>query len=292
MSDNPLVGLGDFGPAAKALVERLSDFIGGAFKPTQIKRVARAEADAAKILASAKIEIDDMQRRAVQRALTDEMREQANIENVVYEALPYLNKDADASKLDEDWLASFFRECRIVSNEEMQRLWAHILAGETNNPGAFSRRTVRLVSDLDRRDAELFIKLCRFAWRIDHATYPVVLNYDEPIYKSNGVNFDNLTHLDAYGLIRFDPNAGFLDEGNHERIACYYGANYHLTSTNDAVDGLQVGEVLFTQSGVELAAICTTTAVPQYPDYAIERWSGQGWKVTPLTAPAIEQAKG
>ena len=46
----------------------------------------------------------------------------------------------------------------------MQSLWARLLAGEANQPGTFSKRTVELVASLDKSDAQLFTGLCRFAW--------------------------------------------------------------------------------------------------------------------------------
>jgi hypothetical protein len=46
------------------------------------------------------------------------------------------------------------------------------LAGEANRPGSFSKRTLSTVSDLDKRDAEVFTTLCRFGWRIGTAPYP------------------------------------------------------------------------------------------------------------------------
>ena len=46
----------------------------------------------------------------------------------------------------------------------MQILWARVLAGEANAPGTYSKRTVNLLSDFDKSDAELFTKLCGFGW--------------------------------------------------------------------------------------------------------------------------------
>ena len=43
MADNPLVNLGDLSKPAVVLVEKISDAVGGIFKPYQIVRVAKAE---------------------------------------------------------------------------------------------------------------------------------------------------------------------------------------------------------------------------------------------------------
>jgi hypothetical protein len=50
MSDeNPLARLGDLAKPATVLIEKISDAVGGVFKPFQIVRVARAEAEASLI---------------------------------------------------------------------------------------------------------------------------------------------------------------------------------------------------------------------------------------------------
>ena len=46
----------------------------------------------------------------------------------------------------------------------MQSLWGKVLAGEANQPGAFSRGQVELVSTLDKNDALLFTILFQIRW--------------------------------------------------------------------------------------------------------------------------------
>ena len=45
----------------------------------------------------------------------------------------------------------------------MQELWASLLAGEANQPGSVSERTVDFVAAMDKIDAETFARLCRFS---------------------------------------------------------------------------------------------------------------------------------
>ncbi len=69
MGGNSLINLGELAEPAKVLIERVSDAIGGIFKPYQIKRVAKAEAEAEKIKAVAQIEISDIQQRGLVRMI-------------------------------------------------------------------------------------------------------------------------------------------------------------------------------------------------------------------------------
>jgi predicted DNA binding CopG/RHH family protein len=58
----------------------------------------------------------------------------------------------------------FFHSIRArrVSDEDMQSVWAKILAEEAKKPGSFSKRTVAFVETLDKDEANLFNELCRF----------------------------------------------------------------------------------------------------------------------------------
>lgn len=144
---NSVVSLGDFGPAAEKLVEKVSNAVGGIFAPWQIKRLAKAEVEAALTKQQGEIEIADLQRRALHRFVEEETRKQINIENITAKALPLLNEKSDPAKIEDDWITNFFDRSRIVSDGEMQKLWSRVLAEEANTPGTFSKRMVNLLGD-------------------------------------------------------------------------------------------------------------------------------------------------
>ncbi|MBI5966911.1 MAG: hypothetical protein HY882_03490, partial [Deltaproteobacteria bacterium] len=52
----------------------ISDAVGGLFKPYQIVRVAKAEAEAERIRAESQIQISDLQRRAFYRFLEEQAK--------------------------------------------------------------------------------------------------------------------------------------------------------------------------------------------------------------------------
>jgi hypothetical protein len=147
------VDLGGISKPATVLIEKISDAIGGLFKPFQIRRVAQAEADADKIKAISNIEITELQYRALTRLVAEEAKKQHNIESITLKALPDLEPDANPDQMDDDWIANFFDKCRLISDEQMQSLWARILSGEANSPGKFSKRTVNVVAGLDKPEA-------------------------------------------------------------------------------------------------------------------------------------------
>jgi hypothetical protein len=71
----------------------------------------------------------------------------------------------------------------------MQELWARILAGEVKQPNSFSLRTLDLIRNLSKDEAEAFVKVAKYAIKV---------NKDSLIYKG-----DNNEILDNFN-IRFD----------------------------------------------------------------------------------------
>jgi Protein of unknown function (DUF2806) len=110
------------------LIEKIAEAVDGIARPWQIKRVAEAEAEADKIHAVAQIEISELQRRAVTRLFAEEAKKQNNTEAITAKALPELNSDAKPEDVEDDWIANCFDKCRLISDEEMQKLWAKVLS--------------------------------------------------------------------------------------------------------------------------------------------------------------------
>ena len=165
-----LVDLSGFSKPANTLVTKIANAFGRQFDPSQRIRMAEAEAQADRILrvsaTETDIEVADLRQRAATRFANEEMTKQLNMESIIEKAIPNLNDDANPEEMENDWIMNFFDKCRMVSDGEMQQIWAGILAGEGNNPGSFSRKTVNLVADLDKRDADLLKNSVRFAWMI------------------------------------------------------------------------------------------------------------------------------
>lgn len=64
--------------------------------------------------------------------------------------------DEDIKSVDNDWLKRFFGITEDISDEKMQDLWAHILAGEAKKPKSFSMRTLDSLRLLSSEEAKLF----------------------------------------------------------------------------------------------------------------------------------------
>jgi len=271
---NVIVNLGELSKPADTLIKKISNAVGGIFKPYQIKRVAKAEAEAALIQAQTEIQITDLHRRAMHRFIEEEANRQKNIEDITAKALPQLNDEADPSKVEDDWITNFFDKCRIVSDVEMQGIWSRVLAGESNSPGTYSKRTVNFLSDLDKGDAEMFTRLCGFIWTIRGEIIPLI--YDDckhPIYKEHGINFDLLSHLESISLIQYNALGTYAYEDIPKKLAVlYHGTPVLLEMPKESDNKMEVGHVILTKIGKELAPICGSKPVDGFLEYVTKKW--------------------
>jgi len=286
---NSIINLGDWSKPANTLVEKISDAIGGIARPWQIKRVAEAEAQATKIQAVAQIEITAQERRAMRRMLMEEAKKQNNIEGIIAKALPDVGEQAKPEQVEDDWITNFFDKCRLISDEDMQKLWAKVLAGEANSSGKFSKRTVDLLASLDKSDALLLMKLCSLAVRVlerEGELFPLIYSLSNPIYAELGINFATLAHLQSINLIHFDINSdrGYqLDVrfSDNKGVLYYFDQKLFLEFPPSAKSLLHAGKVFLTKSGQELASICSPQPAAGFVGYVREVWRSFGYKTDP-----------
>ena len=262
------------------LVEKISNAFGRHFDPSQTVRMALAGAEANRIRAlseaETEVEVADLRARAADRVLNEEMTRQENIENITKKAVSELTGNASPEDIENDWMTNYLDKCRIVSDDEMQELWARILAGQGNNPGSFSRKTVNLVADLDKKDVELFASLCCFAWVVRGESYPLVFDTQHEIYNQWGITFRFLAQLEALGLVRFDSSPEFDIVNLPQKVNASYGNRpVQLTFPKESENKMYIGKVIFTQAGSELFRVARANVVEGFFDYVYDRWAGE-----------------
>lgn len=264
-----------------ALINKIGNAIGWWTAPIQTKRMAEAEAKAAMIQAESDIEVADLKRRAEARVASESIKQQANMESIIYASLSYLNSDATPQDMEDDWVTNFFEKCRNVSDEEMQQVWARILAGEANKPGSFSRKTVNVMEDLGKADAELFRNLCRFAWTYQDSVLviPLVFDLQREIYNQQGVRFESCTHLETLGLVNTEGLTSLSLMTKQFTVS--YDKRTIMVSSND--DKISTGHVKFTRAGLELYHICEVEPVDGIFEYVCDVWTREhGLTITPV----------
>jgi hypothetical protein len=204
--------------------------------------------------------------RSEKRQSSQKIKAQTNIEKVAIVAAGKLEGDSEvnADEVDEDWVNRFFRIVEDVSNEKMQILWGRILAGEVKRPGSFSLRTLNLLQNLTRTDADLITKIGSFV--IYKSNYPIV--YRNGIVLELGLNFKEILHLQEIGILHAsDHNTTQLYGGMI--ILKYFTEHVFISSF-----GLHNNETLpictFTQPGREILNLISPIPNPDYFDAVIK----------------------
>lgn len=220
MEIKDLVGLSE---PLKKLLEIVANGTGILFEPTRLKRIANAEAVAFKIKTDSiesafksspeaaalalvssgnKIElkqIEDIVDRAVTRITHKENMEQQNLEAIIANSIQFLGDNVSEKGIDQDWSTRFFEKARNVSHQDMQKVWSKILAGEINEPGSFSLRTLETLSNLSQEEAELFRRFSPYVVNIGI----VLLHHNQVTTKgfNSELNYKNLIMLQDAGLL-------------------------------------------------------------------------------------------
>ena len=264
------------------LIESLSLGVSGATKPWQIKRVAEAEADAKLIHAEADGAVLSIHDRAKARREALDAARQANLEAVAAYAAEALPESVSSVPVDRAWMSKFLRHAEDAFDQEMRSVWGRILAGEVEEPGSFSRRTLEQVGMLNKSDAEQFANLCRFG--TDQPCLLVIDLHNASYRKLDSPEFGDLVHLDNIGLIRFDPRANFTSEEElgsdvasetksrrilYRERAIDVQYNDFVTERRGScvVKSVYTGQAVFAATGIELRQIVDTSFDPNVAEY-------------------------
>lgn len=154
-----------------------------------------------------------------ERILYQGQKRSANIEAVMRKvALKVKDKEVPDIEPDHDWTARFFNDVQDVSSEEMQVLWAKVLAGEVEQPGSTSIRALGILKYLDRTTAQLFAKFCSACVFITPEEGRDMLDARVPALEgkaasnsleSFGFSFTALNRLNEHGLIISDYDSWY-----------------------------------------------------------------------------------
>lgn len=140
--------------------------------------------------------------RAMARLAFQEQKRQGNIESIVNRAAEALSDDEEVSSapLDGDWIARFFRIVEDISTKQMQALWGCILAGEIGKPGSFSLRTLEVLRNISRSDAEIFSRVAELRITTDQQS-SFLIHQVEYLAESFGISASDILLLRELDLV-------------------------------------------------------------------------------------------
>lgn len=219
------------------LIECVGEGIGKMYEPTHIKRMAKAKQEEIKLIGEALTEninlpskyengkvsfditsADELLKRTGNRVLFSEMRKQQNIESIIAETYNQLEKEESVTDepVSQDWLFQFFDNAGDISDENMQKIWSRILAGEIIKPNTYTLRTLTTLKNITSNEAKLFQEVAPFV--IANMKYNYIYADNELLEKYD-FTYGKLMVLEDCGLINLN---GFvsLDFQSDENIIC------------------------------------------------------------------------
>ena len=187
--------------------------------------------------------------------------------------------------VDHDWTARFFSDVQDVSSEDMQQLWARILAGEVERPGSTSIKTLGILKNLDKATASLFRTFCSMSVSItpdgehfmDARVPSLGGDAGSNALRQYGLGFSSLNVLNEHGLIISDYNSWSdirasigLDLPQGQALVripfCHQRKYWILVATRDGIQGreFRLSGVALTKSAQELSRIVGLVPTEQY----------------------------
>ncbi len=190
---------------------------------------------------------------AFSRSFDDQIDRQENLNEILRLAGSQVGDDVTADEtppdeeISDDWRRKFTGFAEDVSDEQMQSVWARILAGEFREPGTFSYRTLRLVSELSPEIASVFEE---FADQVVSGDAIVTIGKEW----NEGPKFMKAKALCDWGISQDAPSAS-------RRVTPKQIGDVYLFPSNelgafikipDGPDRLQISIMLLTDPGKEL----------------------------------------
>lgn len=187
--------------------------------------------------------------RIAQYIYARESRKMSNLQQIVNQAKTQFTEGEQISPepVNEDWQNRFFSIAEDISDEEMQKLWANILAGEVKRPKSFSLRTLDVLRNLSKEEAELFTQANQFYLANNYiCTEPLALEFLQYFKLSDA------------GLINNESLFKTWQIDKHDKLLVYYRDDIFLNLYNDTDHDItiQIYVKRLTLAGAELRKLC------------------------------------
>jgi Protein of unknown function (DUF2806) len=166
-----------------------------------------------------------LEQRTEDRLLFQHEQEQLRIENTLVYAAEDLRSETSVpmEKPSDGFVTRFFEYDKGISSEEMQQLWGRLLAKEIMRPGTYSLKTLDIVRNLTKKDAEAFEKIVKLS--IAESPEDVFLprlDYYDWLLKDRGLNEGMLLNLADLGLIYPASTVGIVLFDNNEKPHVFF----------------------------------------------------------------------
>lgn len=207
------------------LVEVAERGAGVIYAPFHEKRMAKATAEKIRIIADAcqnslqfplnyndaegleistNLSAQELCRRTIARKIFQEMNKQQNIEEVLEHAKNILEQEKEVSKepVSQTWLSNFFEAAGNVEEEDLQKIWGKLLAGEIKKPSSYNLRTLSILKNMSSSEAICFQRISSFVVRFGRNYIIPRIDSLENKYK---IKYEDMMLLEECGVLTTGP---------------------------------------------------------------------------------------
>ena len=179
---------------------------------------------------------------------------------------------SDLHEPDPTWSKHWLTGASKVAadDSDRQEWWARLLAGELEQPGAYSLRSMTVMDVLSREEARLFTGIASYVWRLGDNELIVITPPDDSSLWTPSID-DALTLQEAglvsisdIGLVRI------LNVGQRFRMK-YRDTEFVLEPTKDG--RFRESNLALTQAGKQIFSLTTPKEIPGYVTEVIAEWS-------------------
>ncbi len=202
---------------------------------------------------------EDLVERTCERVNYQQVKKQINIEKVTSYAADQLRDEPEVENqpINEDWLSRFFNIIEDVSSEDMQALWGKILAGEIIKPKSYSLRTLSVLKNLTKEDAEVFMKITHAKVSSNDIYFIYNPNHSDYLASEFGITYYDRLLLIELGLISGVSSVFKLKptENKKDSDVLFYGTKAIMINRNENALEQTIPIISFTKVGVELTSL-------------------------------------
>lgn len=184
---------------------------------------------------------------------------------------------------DFDWFIRFFDYASNISNEEMQKLWAKVLAGEVQKPNSTSITLLHTLSMMRQEQALSFCNVSRFALMDGKENYAhplLFISSNRKAYEKEGITPSVLKELERFGLLE----CNFSNEYVFWNKKVFKTGNRIITVYGDSSNQkkIKAGNVKFTKDGQLLYSALDEEAKSYHSDildFTITKFHGRNCQI-------------
>lgn len=210
--------------------------------------------------------------RMMKRIVGQELRKQANLDSIVHMAIGLIsdNESVNSKKVGQDWATRFVNYAEQVSEEEMQAAWAKVLSQEVSKPGSFSLRTLDVLRNMSKEEAETFMKLSHFVLRNNNESFLPNIRGARDFLERFDVTYDDLLKMEEVGLINASPDLVGTFESNDNNVALLHSDVALVFTFENVKPIVSIGMFVLTKAGRELLRIIETKRNDDYYRQLVE----------------------